>query len=84
MVKSRLLVQQRYFLSLISNVSNNKNELKKKLLGQQFFKTSQFYYVLIFFKFVRPCLLFSVLCCLYLLYCFELLFCIQFVCSSYC
>ena len=29
MVKSRLLVQQRYFLSLTSNVSNNKNELKK-------------------------------------------------------
>ena len=29
MIKSQLLVQQRYLPSLISNVSNNKNELKK-------------------------------------------------------
>ena len=41
MIKSQLLVWQRYFASPISKVSNNKNEVKKTV--KQLVKTSQFF-----------------------------------------
>ena len=59
--------------SIISNVTNNKYEIWKTVKLTSFQKR-QLQSVLIFFKFVHPCLLFYLLSYLYLFWCFEPLF----------
>ena len=65
--------QKKCPLSIISNVTNNKNELWK-IVRQTSFQKPQLQSVLIFYKFVHPCLLLYS-CVIYTLFlCFERLF----------
>ena len=71
--QNRSFVSNKCPLSIISNVTNNKNELWK-IVRQTSFQKPQLQSVLIFYKFVHPCLLLYS-CVIYTLFlCFERLF----------
>ena len=53
--------QNQSFPNIISNVTNDKMKFER-LLAQHVFKNPQFESVIIFFKFVHPCLLLYLLC----------------------
>ena len=64
----KLLVNDKIAASYPTNILQWINLYKQqmnleKLLGEQVFNNPQFQSVLIFFKFVHPCLLFYLLCC---------------------
>ena len=53
--------QNQSFPNIISKVTNDKMKFER-LLAQHVFKNPQFESVIIFFKFVHPCLLLYLLC----------------------
>ena len=67
MTKSQLYVKQKCLPSIISNVTNNKNELGKAARLASF-QNAQLQSTLIVLEFVHPYLLFYLLCCLNLLF----------------
>ena len=67
MTKSQLYVKQKCLPSIISNVTNNKNELGKAARLASF-QNAQLQSTLIVLEFVHPYLLFYLSCCLNLLF----------------